>query len=82
MTGANRSTIMLPFSRLKQFHEMVGGFVDTMKGKLEGMAGPKVTTGNCDAFVGYNWGEFAYETDKFREEPNADEYNILYSSEI
>jgi transcriptional activator protein Pur-alpha len=40
VAGADRSSIILPLSGLKQFHEMVGHFVDIMKDRLEG-----ITTG-------------------------------------
>ncbi|XP_074579473.1 transcription factor Pur-alpha 1-like isoform X2 [Curcuma longa] len=39
VTGADRSSIILPLSGLKQFHEMVGHFVEITKDRLEGMPG-------------------------------------------
>ena len=42
VAGADRSSIILPLSGLKQFHEMVGHFVDIMKDRLEGMTGANV----------------------------------------
>ncbi|XP_062190724.1 transcription factor Pur-alpha 1-like [Phragmites australis] len=44
VAGADRSSIILPLSGLKQFHEMVGHFVDIMKDRLEGMSGANVRT--------------------------------------
>lgn len=44
VAGADRSSIILPLSGLKQFHEMVGHFVDIMKDRLEGMTGANVRT--------------------------------------
>lgn len=42
VAGADRSSIILPLSGLKQFHEMIGHFVDITKDRLEGMSGPNV----------------------------------------
>ncbi|XP_062207663.1 transcription factor Pur-alpha 1-like [Phragmites australis] len=42
VAGVDRSSIILPLSGLKQFHEMVGHFVDIMKDRLEGMSGANV----------------------------------------
>ncbi|AQK89514.1 Transcription factor Pur-alpha 1 [Zea mays] len=42
VAGVDRSSIILPLSGLKQFHEMVGHFVDIMKDRLEGMTGANV----------------------------------------
>lgn len=44
VAGADRSSIILPLSGLKQFHEMIGHFVDITKDRLEGMTGPNVRT--------------------------------------
>ncbi|OEL16044.1 Transcription factor Pur-alpha 1 [Dichanthelium oligosanthes] len=44
VAGADRSSIILPLSGLKQFHEMVGHFVDIMKDRLEGMSSANVRT--------------------------------------
>ncbi|XP_042413382.1 transcription factor Pur-alpha 1-like isoform X1 [Zingiber officinale] len=44
VTGADRSSIILPLSGLKQFHEMVGHFVEITKDRLEGIAGANART--------------------------------------
>lgn len=44
VAGADRSSIILPLSGLKQFHEMIGHFVEITKDRLEGMTGPNVRT--------------------------------------
>ncbi|KAG6511603.1 hypothetical protein ZIOFF_029676 [Zingiber officinale] len=44
VTGADRSSIILPLSGLKQFHEMVGHFGEITKDRLEGMASANVRT--------------------------------------
>ncbi|KAJ6846598.1 transcription factor Pur-alpha 1-like [Iris pallida] len=44
VTGPDRSSIILPLSGLKQFHEMIGRFVEVTKDKVEGMAGANVRT--------------------------------------
>lgn len=44
VAGADRSSIILPLSGLKQFHEMVGHFVEITKDRLEGMTGANVRT--------------------------------------
>ncbi|XP_025817757.1 transcription factor Pur-alpha 1 isoform X1 [Panicum hallii] len=44
VAGNDRSSIILPLSGLKQFHEMVGHFVDIMKDRLEGMSSANVRT--------------------------------------
>ncbi|KAF9587103.1 hypothetical protein IFM89_039686 [Coptis chinensis] len=44
VAGADRSSIILPLSGLKQFHEMVGHFVDITKDRIEGMTGANVRT--------------------------------------
>ncbi|ONK61717.1 uncharacterized protein A4U43_C08F32830 [Asparagus officinalis] len=44
VAGADRSSIILPLSGLKQFHEMVGHFVEITKDKLDGMTGANVRT--------------------------------------
>ncbi|GFP82803.1 transcription factor pur-alpha 1 [Phtheirospermum japonicum] len=36
VTGSDRSSIILPLSGLKQFHEMVGHFVEITKDRIEG----------------------------------------------
>lgn len=44
VAGADRSSIILPLSGLKQFHEMIGHFVEITKDRLEGMVGANVRT--------------------------------------
>ncbi|XP_020102181.1 transcription factor Pur-alpha 1-like isoform X2 [Ananas comosus] len=44
VAGADRSSIILPLSGLKQFYEMIGHFVEITKDRLEGMTGPNVRT--------------------------------------
>ncbi|WCJ28780.1 Transcriptional activator protein Pur-alpha [Euphorbia peplus] len=44
VAGSDRSSIILPLSGLKQFHEMVGHFVEITKDKIEGMTGANVRT--------------------------------------
>ncbi|XP_057539006.1 transcription factor Pur-alpha 1 [Amaranthus tricolor] len=44
VTGPDRSSIILPLSGLKQFHEMVTHFVEISKDKIEGMASANVRT--------------------------------------
>ncbi|XXG50958.1 hypothetical protein AAC387_Pa02g4843 [Persea americana] len=44
VAGADRSSIILPLSGLKQFHEMVGHFVEITKDRLEGMTGANIRT--------------------------------------
>ncbi|KAK8937479.1 Transcription factor Pur-alpha 1 [Platanthera zijinensis] len=44
VAGPDRSSIILPLSGLKPFHEMVGHFVKVTKDKLEGSTGPNVRT--------------------------------------
>ncbi|KAJ6804847.1 transcription factor Pur-alpha 1-like [Iris pallida] len=44
VAGPDRSSIILPLSGLKQFHEMIGHFVEITKDRLEGMAGVNVRT--------------------------------------
>ncbi|XP_042017044.1 transcription factor Pur-alpha 1-like isoform X1 [Salvia splendens] len=44
VTDSDRSSIILPLSGLKQFHEMVGHFVEITKDKIEGMTGANVRT--------------------------------------
>ncbi|WOL12567.1 transcription factor Pur-alpha 1-like [Canna indica] len=44
VAGADRSSIILPLSGLKQFHEMIGHFVEVTKDRLEGMTGANVRT--------------------------------------
>lgn len=44
VAGADRSSIILPLSGLKQFHEIIGHFVEITKDRLEGMTGPNVRT--------------------------------------
>lgn len=44
VTGSDRSSIILPLSGLKQFHEMVGYFVEITKDRIEGMTGANVRT--------------------------------------
>nr|KAJ0223392.1 hypothetical protein LSAT_V11C200068260 [Lactuca sativa] len=42
VAGSDRSSIILPLSGLKQFHEMVGHFVEITKDAIEGMTGANV----------------------------------------
>ncbi|KAI3798246.1 hypothetical protein L1987_33517 [Smallanthus sonchifolius] len=42
VAGSDRSSIILPLSGLKQFHEMVGHFVEVTKDRIEGMTGANV----------------------------------------
>jgi transcriptional activator protein Pur-alpha len=42
VAGADRSSIILPLSGLKQFHEMLGHFVEITKDRLDGMTGANV----------------------------------------
>ncbi|CAM8964293.1 unnamed protein product [Rhodiola kirilowii] len=42
VAGADRSSIILPLSGLKQFHEMVGHFVEITKDRVDGMTGVNV----------------------------------------
>ncbi|XP_072967221.1 transcription factor Pur-alpha 1-like isoform X1 [Typha angustifolia] len=44
VAGADRSSIILPLSGLRQFHEMIGHFVEITKDRIEGMTGPNVRT--------------------------------------
>ncbi|KAF9688558.1 hypothetical protein SADUNF_Sadunf01G0000900 [Salix dunnii] len=44
VAGNDRSSIILPLSGLKQFHEIVGHFVEITKDRIEGMAGANVRT--------------------------------------
>ncbi|XP_010276448.1 PREDICTED: transcription factor Pur-alpha 1-like [Nelumbo nucifera] len=44
VAGADRSSIILPLSGLKQFHEMVGHFVEITKDRIESMTGASVRT--------------------------------------
>ncbi|KAK8601969.1 hypothetical protein V6N13_058362 [Hibiscus sabdariffa] len=44
VAGSDRSSIILPLSGLKQFHEVVGHFVEITKDRIEGMAGANVRT--------------------------------------
>ncbi|MQL95402.1 hypothetical protein Taro_028066, partial [Colocasia esculenta] len=44
VAGADRSSIILPLSGLRQFHEAVGYFVEISKDQLEGMTGANVRT--------------------------------------
>ncbi|OVA12965.1 PUR-alpha/beta/gamma [Macleaya cordata] len=44
VAGSDRSSIILPLSGLKQFHEMVGHFVEITKDRIEGMTGASVRT--------------------------------------
>lgn len=44
VAGSDRSSIILPLSGLKQFHEMVGHFVDVTKDRIEGLTGANVRT--------------------------------------
>ncbi|PKA60308.1 Transcription factor Pur-alpha 1 [Apostasia shenzhenica] len=44
VAGPDRSSIILPLSGLKQFHEMIGYFVEITKDRIEGMTGPNVRT--------------------------------------
>ncbi|KAI4385334.1 hypothetical protein MLD38_003374 [Melastoma candidum] len=44
VAGSDRSSIILPLSGLKQFHDVVGHFVEITKDWLEGMAGANIRT--------------------------------------
>ncbi|KAL8170894.1 hypothetical protein V2J09_022698 [Rumex salicifolius] len=44
VAGSDRSSIILPLSGLKQFHEMVGHFVEITKDKVDGIASANVRT--------------------------------------
>ncbi|XP_039043462.1 transcription factor Pur-alpha 1-like isoform X2 [Hibiscus syriacus] len=44
VAGSDRSSIILPLSGLKQFHEIVGHFVEITKDLIEGMIGANVRT--------------------------------------
>lgn len=44
VAGNDRSSIILPLSGLRQFHEMVGHFVEITKDRIDGMAGANVRT--------------------------------------
>lgn len=44
VAGSDRSSIILPLSGLKQFHEIVGHFVEITKERVEGMATANVRT--------------------------------------
>ncbi|KAB2088895.1 hypothetical protein ES319_A03G030300v1 [Gossypium barbadense] len=44
VAGSDRSSIILPLSGLKQFHEIVGHFVEITKDRIEGMMGANVRT--------------------------------------
>lgn len=44
VAGADRSSIILPLSGLKQFHEIVGHFVEITKDRIDGMTGANVRT--------------------------------------
>lgn len=44
VAGSDRSSIILPLSGLKQFHEMVGYFVEITKDRIEGLTGANVRT--------------------------------------
>ncbi|KAJ6798681.1 transcription factor Pur-alpha 1-like [Iris pallida] len=44
VAGPDRSSIILPLSGLRQFHEMIGRFVEVTKDRVEGTAGANVRT--------------------------------------
>ncbi|XP_031498167.1 transcription factor Pur-alpha 1 [Nymphaea colorata] len=44
VAGADRSSIILPISGLKQFHDMIGHFVEITKDRIESMTGPNIRT--------------------------------------
>ncbi|KAJ6427884.1 hypothetical protein OIU84_023313 [Salix udensis] len=44
VAGNDRSSIILPLSGLKQFHETVGHFVEITKDRIEGITGANVRT--------------------------------------
>ncbi|KAG4206650.1 hypothetical protein ERO13_A03G021600v2 [Gossypium hirsutum] len=44
VAGSDRSSIILPLSGLKQFHEIVGHFVEITKDRIEGMMGANLRT--------------------------------------
>ncbi|KAH0998058.1 hypothetical protein GBA52_021922 [Prunus armeniaca] len=55
VAGSDRSSIILPLSGLKQFHEIVGHFVEITKDRIEGMTGANVRTVDSPQSV---WGNF------------------------
>jgi len=44
VAGPDRSSIILPLSGLRQFHEMIGHFVEITKDRLEGMTSANLRT--------------------------------------
>ena len=44
MAGSDRSSIILSLSGLRQFHEVIGHFVEITKDKIDGMTGANVRT--------------------------------------
>ncbi|KAK8683128.1 hypothetical protein V6N13_039195 [Hibiscus sabdariffa] len=44
VAGSDRSSIILPLSGLKQFHEIVGHFVEITKDRIDGIVGANVRT--------------------------------------
>ncbi|KAG5396621.1 hypothetical protein IGI04_018435 [Brassica rapa subsp. trilocularis] len=44
VAGSDRSSIILPLSGLRQFHEVIGHFVEITKDKIDGMTGANVRT--------------------------------------
>ncbi|ESQ51798.1 hypothetical protein EUTSA_v10017021mg [Eutrema salsugineum] len=44
VAGSDRSSIILPLSGLRQFHEVIGHFVEITKDRIEGMTGANVRT--------------------------------------
>ncbi|KAI4368558.1 hypothetical protein MLD38_017104 [Melastoma candidum] len=44
VAGSDRSSIILPLSGLRQFHEIVGHFVEITKDRLEGITGASIRT--------------------------------------
>ncbi|XP_010534840.1 PREDICTED: transcription factor Pur-alpha 1 isoform X2 [Tarenaya hassleriana] len=44
VAGSDRSSIILPLSGLRQFHEVIGHFVEITKDRIEGLTGANVRT--------------------------------------
>ncbi|KAL9267616.1 Transcription factor Pur-alpha 1-like protein [Drosera capensis] len=44
VAGSDRSSIILPLSGLRQFHEMVGHFLEITKNRIQGLAGANIRT--------------------------------------
>ncbi|PPD67490.1 hypothetical protein GOBAR_DD35631 [Gossypium barbadense] len=54
VAGSDRSSIILPLSGLKQFHEIVGHFVEITKDRIEGMMSANVRTVDPPQRLGNN----------------------------